>query len=135
MPEVETHAAARVQRRYQLMKLPYVDGAEITEVGKLLGISQAGYYREHWVGLDTVVERLVPRNAPEAKGPALATEEPGPLPIWEQAFQALGGLVFESTAVAERGHGPAAPRIPLPEAYLQAGESLRQALKRLRKLR
>ena len=118
-PGPETPATGRAWRRYRLFTMRYVDALETPEVCRELGISQSEYYREHQLGLETIVSILsgelnqpatpppsTPRPArwEDASGLATLLYRPGQSPFVGRAAE-LGFLREEFEAVASGGGG------------------------------
>lgn len=110
-------------RRYELMRLRYVEAMEIAAICKQLAISQTAYHRDHRKGLEAVVAVLTPREeqpAPEVPPPSetKAAQPAHGRSLFRRAFQAARGLAA-GTAVAsglERVGWVAAQRGEYPKA-------------------
>ena len=118
------------------MQLRYIEGAEITDVCAALGFSQAGYFREHRVAIETVIEGLTAQEKASEESRERArlveSELPGKAPPWDKAFQAVGELVLEPPdGIASNLESLGRRMLALGDTA-KAGEFLRKALERFR---
>ena len=120
-PSPEVNTADRAWRRYQLLRLRYVEALDATEVSRRLAVSRSQYYREQEAAVSAVAGILLEKgwiDAPPAAVPSNAAER---LPFvgdprWSLLAVLAGILVIlvsvgstlRSTLLADRPAVPAA---------------------------
>ena len=103
-PETEAAIGDRALRRYELFRLSYVEGLDVRDVCKELGVSQTEFYRLRAEGMQSIIAGIAQQTepasitatlpSPPSKTPNNLPSEPTPLIGREREVEAVRGTLL-----------------------------------------